>query len=321
MRWTQSNASTGMHVFLLIVCSALTPCDKPVDRISDPDRIVRAARSWLIQRYAETKWIAEEAPTPYRAGIRALAALALAREPKARASVLAAARELAAESTETTLLPYSKACVAVALSKIATVSIDEQDEPDREALRNRARVLAEECLGSTDFECRETCLRALALVALATAKRAGAPVDETRMATWGEEIRARALPSGEFHGHDFPSPGHGATALACEALTAIGQGTSRECVQGLEWLERGRLREKLSSLRMSNIGGYLRGFHLFELRAHCAALHNASRSSKERVLDLVRKHLSESIADDGHLDSRYGPIFGTALLVLTLDPQ
>ncbi|MCB9880278.1 MAG: hypothetical protein H6834_00685 [Planctomycetes bacterium] len=315
-----------MHIFILIVCSALTPCDKPSDAPSgaesEPDRIVRAARSWLVQRYTDTRWIAEEAPAPYRAGIRALATLALAREPTARARVLEVARELAVESTETTLVPYSKACVAVALSKIATLTaVEEEEQRDREGLRDRARVLAEECLRGTDFECRETCLRALALIALATAKGAGAPIDEARFATWGDEIRSRALPSGEFHGHDFPSPGHGATALACEALTAIGRGSSNECVRGLEWLERGRLRDKLSSLSLPKFGGYLRGFHLFELRGHCAALHAASRSSKERVFDLVSKHLAESIAEDGRLDSRYGPTFGTALLVLTLDPR
>ncbi len=300
--------------------AALVACLPALDLSAQRDELLERARSYLRRQHEVTgRFELAEVRTEFRDGIRALVVLALAHDAKARNIVVATCRSLLAIDAQSLEQAYARVHVALALTKVGTLPPkDDQEKGEFAAFAQRGHQLALACLDATDFENRETCARAIALTALANAKRSGVACDERRIEAELRKLVERATAAGALHASDFPSPSHGATALVCEALAAWERSAWPEHAKAIAWLEAQRLTEALSEQRAVVGRVYLRGLHLFELRAHCGALRASRRPSLDRTLALLTKHFATKVDERGGLASGYGPVYGTALLALML---
>lgn len=287
---------------------------------------VRAeARSWLVSTQdVNGSWELDTEIERHRSGIEGLAILALAGDPKeaGRTAALRAmrssiARRLeAAESTgERPATEYSD--VVWTLAVIEMIARDE-------SFREMAQSSLARCLAARGFEADETCYIALLLLAAARARERGVEIDESVVAGLLSKLERRApSAAGAFDAHDFPSASYGATGLACEALLAWNRSNAPATKHGLAWLERQSLTESLRDLAAPRFAGYLRGRHIFELRAHVATL-RATRSpalSRYRQAIVAKAKLLSQNGPKSVIDTCYGRVYGTALLVLTLDSK
>jgi hypothetical protein len=147
------------------------------------------------------------------------------------------------------------------------------------------------------------------LVALRAAKNAGISVPRDTFAAGAAYVKRCAAPEGGFlYQPDVGVPGYARTAAGVCSLLIGGEGTSPEVIRGLRYLQEYKSRERRDD-----------AFRLYGFYYAAQAMHLAPGTEQwNEWFPTIRDELLADQQSDGHWEGEAGPIYGTAMSVLTL---
>ncbi len=278
---------------------------------------IERARNWLVSaQEASGRFATNRFGATFDRGITGLSALALieSKQPTHRDAAKRALTWLAKHPKLKEAHAHAFATWALCVG--AKVWPDDFRAAADAALRTI--VDGQNASGGWGYACRpadvrsETCLAGLMVAALGAARRAGSRVPNACLKNASRLIESRYKASLQVvNAGDEPSPSYAATALAA---TLGGQlaGCSK-------WLRRQPIREE--GQRPEPFAGYLRGRFRFERFAHARAVALAEDDAyAARWAKRMGKLLVGQQKADDSWDGWYGPAYGTALALLTLQP-
>jgi len=306
-----------MKAHTLIILGLLTqgaPTRRsPTPQAHGPDR----ARRWLLAHEESDGSFAPARRERFRRGITAVCALALGKHGAAALRHLAAG---GAEGRGTSA--YGQ--VFATWSLCAGMTKDTRFAA-RKAVNDLLARQGEDGAWSDAISPHvvraETCLTALALLALHAAKSAGIDVPANAVTRGVQFLEARYLRGRRmFTADEQPTPSNTATALATVALLRWGRGASSTARGGLKTLTSmapGGWTRVLSE--RTPILGYRRDHGWLGLFGYSLALRESNGGKAwQRVRARVGAALRTIQASDGSFDSAFGKPFATAMALLVL---